>query len=88
VKAPEHTGSTVEVAGATQDGSGNPVLVSVDAATGKVLSVSRPRVLGPAPLGQANGIYRFVAAGGHVYAVDWSLAKTAQGSVPAVFSLG
>jgi hypothetical protein len=82
------TGSTVEVAGATQAGSGNPVLISVDAATGKVLSISGPRVLGPAPMGQANGIYRFVPAGGHVYGVDWSLAKTARGSVPAVFSLG
>jgi hypothetical protein len=48
---------------------------------------SVPRVLGPAPLQQANNFYRFVAVGAHVYGVYWSLAKTAPGSVPAVFNL-
>jgi hypothetical protein len=81
------TRSAVEVIGASQSGQGNPELIIVDAATGKVLSVGKPRVLGPAPLGVTNGSYRFVAAGGHVYGVYWSRSKTAQGSVPAVFSL-
>jgi hypothetical protein len=81
------TGSIVEVAGVSQSGQGNPVLIRVDTATGKVLSVGTPRVLGPAPLGQANGFYRFVSAGGHVYGVSWTESKTTQGSGPAVFSL-
>jgi hypothetical protein len=82
------TGSVVQAVGISQSGQGNPVLVSVDAATGKVLSTGRPRVLGPAPLGQANAYYRYVTAGGHVYGVNWGITKTAAGSVPAVFSVG
>jgi PQQ-like domain len=82
------TGSAVEVVGVTQSGQGNPVLISMDAATGKVLSVGQPRVLGPAPLGQAVAYYRFISARGHVYAVYWSSSKTTPGSVPAVFTLG
>jgi outer membrane protein assembly factor BamB len=82
------TGSVVRAVGISQSGQGDPVLVSIDAATGKVLSTGKPRVLGPTPLGQANGFYRYVTAGGHVYGVDWELAKTAKGSVPAAFSLG
>jgi outer membrane protein assembly factor BamB len=81
------TGTTVEVVGVTQSGQGNPVLIRVDAATGKVVSVGKPRVLGPAPLGQAVGSYRFVSAGGHVYGVYWSLSAITPGSVQAVFSL-
>jgi outer membrane protein assembly factor BamB len=80
-------GSAIQVAGISQAGQGNPVLVSIDAATGKVLSTGQPRVLGPAPLSDANAFYRYVTAGGHVYGVDWKQAKSAKGYVPAVFSL-
>jgi hypothetical protein len=82
------TGSVIQAVGISQSGQGNPVLVSIDATTGKVLSTGPPRVLGPAPLGQANAYYRYVTAGGHVYGVNWGITKTAAGSVPAVFSLG
>jgi outer membrane protein assembly factor BamB len=43
------TGSVIQAVGVSQSGQGNPVLVSVDATTGKVLSTGQPRVLGPAP---------------------------------------
>jgi hypothetical protein len=81
------TGSVVQAVGISDSGRANPVLVTVDAATGKVLATGKPRALGPAPLGQANAFYRYVTAGGHVYGVDWGPAKAANGSVPAVFSL-
>jgi outer membrane protein assembly factor BamB len=80
-------GSTLEVAGGSQSGQGNPELIEIDMATGKVLSVGKPRVLGPAPLGRALAYYRFVSSGGHAYGVYWWLSKSTPGSVPAVFSL-
>ncbi|MGH3245360.1 MAG: PQQ-binding-like beta-propeller repeat protein [Trebonia sp.] len=82
------TGSVVQAVGISQAGSGNPLLVSIDAATGRVLSTGQPRVLGPAPLGQANAFYRYVPAGGHVYGVNLTQTTAAKGYVPAVFSLG
>jgi len=81
------TGSVVQAVAISQSGRENPMFVSLDAATGKVVSTGQPRVLGPAPLGQANAFYRYVLAGGHVYGVNWGIGKTAKGSVPAVFSL-
>lgn len=49
--------------------------------------MGKPRSLGPAPLGEANGFYRYVSVGGHVYGVDWSLGKSTAHTVPAVFNL-
>jgi len=81
------TGSVVQAVAISDEGRANPMFVTLDAATGKVVSTGQPRALGPAPLGQANAFYRYVLAGGHVYGVDWGIGKTAKGSVPTVFSL-
>jgi outer membrane protein assembly factor BamB len=82
------TGPDVEVAGVSQGGQGNPILIKVSLATGRVLSVGRPRILGAAPLADTLQYYRFAAAGPAVYGVNWTVTQAARGALPEVFSLG
>jgi len=81
------TGGVVQAVAISDEGRANPMFVSLDAATGKVVTTGQPRVLGPAPLGQANAFYRYVLSGEHMYGINWGISKAAQGALPAVFSL-
>ncbi|HEY3952755.1 MAG TPA: hypothetical protein VGM53_05225, partial [Streptosporangiaceae bacterium] len=85
------TGSTVEMIGVTKAGQGYPEVITLSAATGKVISVGKQRAIGSGggPPGEATVFFRYVMAGGHVYGVAWSQSKPSPGPgvTPAVFSL-
>jgi hypothetical protein len=80
-------GQALEVIGVSQGGQGNPVLMKFSLATGKLLTVGKPRSLGAAPMSDLLQYYHFTAAGSVVYGVNWTQTSATQSGVPVVFTL-
>jgi outer membrane protein assembly factor BamB len=78
-------GSTVIAVGSTDSGLGNPTLVRVSLASGKVLS-STPRKTGADPLQGLLDSFHFTWADGRVYAVAWDQAPDLS-DTPGLFTM-